>query len=150
MNEPNKQETAVTQLAPRRMQLAEHARQVWHITPEKDTPLDAVLEPKYWAHVSMQMKPGDHIEVLAEDGTWFAELIAIDPGRLYCKVALLRKAVLEKVDVEGGELAGLQIRHRGALKKWCVIRENDVIQAELGSKEAARAWALEHLKAMAA
>lgn len=155
MNEKAKQETAVTQLAPRRMQLAEHAFVTWHVTPENGTPLEAVLDPKYWANAvhSHDMKAGHRIIVDAEDGSYTATLFVRETGRMYAKVALLSKNLLGAPDAaDAVEYDGFALKYRGTVMKWTVTRVSDgkVIQEGLGTKDTAREWVTQHLKAMAA
>lgn len=57
------------------MQQAEFARTVWDATPPAGTTLDDMMDPAYWVHVAAKLKPWDRIEVRAEDGTWYAELV---------------------------------------------------------------------------
>ena len=94
----------MTQLASNRLHLAEHRRNIFDVVPEHGTPFEELLKDSYWAHVSAKLKPGDHIEVRAEDGSYYAELIVQDAGRLYAKVAKLVHVVLDAVEVREGSL----------------------------------------------
>jgi hypothetical protein len=142
------QETVVTQLAPRRLQLAEHARNVHYVTPEPGTPIDALLDPAYWAHCSRLFQKRDHIEVNAEDGAYFAELMVLETGHLYAKVALMRKVEFKANTVEADGLDGYDFKHSGSKQEWCVIRKSDkkvLIEGRL-TKESAIDWLKDHLK----
>jgi hypothetical protein len=96
------EETKVTQLSPNRLMLSEHAHQTWVASPETGTPPEALLDPKCWAHYSvnpnMQMKPGDLILVKPEDGTFFQELLVREVFRGGIKVLQLRLVNLDKVE----------------------------------------------------
>lgn len=85
MSDSKPQETKVTQLAPNRLALAEHAHQTWVAAPETGTPPEATLDPKYWSHYSvnpnMQMNMGDIILVKPEDVTYFQELLVRERDR---------------------------------------------------------------------
>lgn len=127
MADAKKQGTAVTQLAPNRLKFSEHTRNIFTMTPEAGTPIEALVDKGYWAHVAAKFKPGDRIEVLAEDGEYFAELLVQDAGRLYAKVAVLRHVKLDSVEVQESDLVigDLSIKHRGPHLKWCVLRGKD-------------------------
>jgi hypothetical protein len=147
------QETAtVTQLNPHRMQPAESKRTVWHVTTEAETPLDAVLDPKYWAGCASKMRSRDRIEVEAEEGTYFAELMVLDVGRASAQVVLMRKVEFKANTVSGADLGDFEVTWRGVDKKWCVVRKSDkrVQRDGLETKQQAVNWATEHLKTIAA
>lgn len=141
----------MTQLATNRIQLAEHMRNIWYVTPEPNTPLDALLEPKYWAHVSAKFRPRDRIEVDAEDGSYFAELIVADAGRLFAKVNLLRKYELTPVEMK--EISpDFEVRWAGPHAKWRVVRKSDrgLIKEGFENRQEAEMYLQSHVRAMAA
>lgn len=145
-------EGKVTQLAPSRLQLSEHAHQTWVAYPETGTPPDAVLDPKYWAHYSVNantdMKPGDIILVKPEDGTYFSELIVRAKTTGAVKVRELRRVILDATEdfADDGEY---EIRWSGNALKWRVIRRHDKreLVSGLTDRDAARDWLKEHKKA---
>lgn len=138
----------MTQLAGKRHHLAEGRRNIFCVTPEHNTPYEAILRDDYWAHVSAKMKPGDRIEVLAEDGSYFAELLVQDAGRLYAKVAELRHVKLDAVEVkEGGMVVeGYEVAWKGPQLKWCVLRGKDRLKDGM-DKASAIQWMQSHAKA---
>lgn len=141
----------MTQLQPIRLKFAEHERNQWFVVPEHGTPFEALLDPAYWAHVSAKFKPCDEITVNAEDGSYYARLLVQDAGRLYAKVAELQYTELNAVDVmQGGPgLQGHEIKWRGPILKWCVLRGKDVLKDGL-TKEAALSWLAQYGKTLAA
>lgn len=141
----------MTQLQTARFKLTEHENNDWTVYPEKDTPLEAILEPGYWAHISAKLRPFDEIRVIAEDGSFYARLLVQDAGRLYAKVAKIEYVELNKVDVEqaSGAIAGYKIKWRGPHEKWSVLRGEDVLVSGK-TKDAANLWLVEHLKTIAA
>lgn len=150
------QEGKMTQLAPNRVMLAEQARNTWHANPEAGTPVDALLDPKYWAHYavshSIVIKPGDRIEAYPDDGTYFAELLVRDVSRGGIRVAELRRKEFDKVEAVGESIDGHLIKYQGARIKWAVIRESDKKRLSEGhaDPQTARDWLREHAKAFAA
>lgn len=150
------QEGKVTQLAPNRVMLAEQARNLWHASPESGTPLDALLEAKYWAHYavshSIVIRPGDRIEAYADDGSYFAELIVRDVARGGIRVAELRRKEFDKIESVGEAIDGHLIKWQGSKVKWAVIRAADQKRLSEGhaDKQQAYDWLREHHKAFAA
>lgn len=132
----------MTQLQTTRFESAEHQRNLWVAVPEHGTPFEAVLTPAYWAHVSARMRPWDRIEVTPEDGSYFAELLVQDAGRLYAKVAVLQNVKLELVEVRMGEdgSSDYEVKWAGSVKKWRVMRKSD--RAELRDRFPTQAEAL--------
>ena len=138
----------MTQLAANRLHFAEHRRNIFDVVPEHGTPFEEILKDGYWAHVSAKMKPGDHIEVRAEDGSYYAELMVLDAGRLYAKVCQLLFVKLDAVDVkEGGLMAeGYEVAWKGPQLKWCVFRGKDRLKDGM-DKASAIQWMNSHTKA---
>lgn len=140
-------------LHPSRMQLAEHRRQIWHIVPEHGTAFADLLSPAFWSHVSRQMKPADRIEVSAEDGSYFAELIVIDAGMQFAKVAVLREVKLETVEPAApAVLDGHKVEWAGPHSKFRVLRTVDrkVLKDGFATRADAHAWLAGYSKSLAA
>lgn len=143
----------MTQLQPSRCKLAEYQRAIFAITPEPETPFEALLMPHYWAHVSNHFRPGCKLEIFPPEGHYYAELIVQDCGRLFAKVAVLMKVELHAVEVGTADLdlSGYSVRYGGASQQWCVDRLNakgkkDTLKSECGTKEEAEAWMRQHVR----
>ncbi len=140
----------MTQLQPSRCKQAEYIRLVYGVTPEAGTPFEALLSEHYWAHVSMHFRPGSRIEVFPPEGHYYAELIVRDCGRLYAKVALLRKVELDAIDVGSNDidLSAYDLKYCGPNAQWCVHRKADkaLLKSEFGSKYAAQTWLAQHAR----
>jgi|AGTN01.3.fsa_nt_gi hypothetical protein len=140
----------MTQLAANGLKEAASVRNVWTVTPEFGIPHEALLKDGYWAHVSAKLRPGDHIEVLAIDGSYFAELLVLDAGKLYAKVRSLRHVKLDAVEVPESELMveGLEAKWQGPVLKWCVLRGPDRLKEGM-DKASAIQWMKNHAKVAA-
>lgn len=141
----------MTQLAPTRCKIADYVRTEFVVTPEAGTPFEALLAEHYWAHCSLNFRPGSKLEVHPPEGHYYAELIVQDCGRLFAKVAVLNKVNLHAVEV--GVDAGPQaysVKYCGPNALWCVHRKVDgaLIKSELGTKDAALEWAKQHSASM--
>lgn len=141
----------MTQLMPVRLKFAENERNQWFVVPEAGTDFDALLDPAYWAHVSAKFKPCDIIEVHAEEGSYYGRLLVQDAGKLYAKVAKLEYVELDKVEVTQSNpaLTGHEVKWRGPIHKWCVVRGPDVLKEGLQKSEA-HAWLGQYSKTLAA
>jgi hypothetical protein len=148
------EDNLVAQLQAAQFQPAEFARQVYQAVPSHGTTIDDMLKPEYWAHIATKLRPTYRIEVNAEDGSFFAELIVRDAGRTWAKVALLRhKTFDDGADILGESPApDYVINFRVGPTKWRVQRKSDgeVLRSGFISKPEAEAWAKTHTQAMAA
>lgn len=139
----------MTQLQPSRCKLAEFERAVFSITPEEGTPFDALLDPGYWAHVSGHFRIGSRIEIYPPEGNYYAELFVQACGRLFARVAVLRKIDFDAVDVSEDDLtAGYTVKYSGMHAKWAVYRVSDktMVASKMEDKPAAMAWLAQHVK----
>lgn len=141
----------MTQLATDRIQFAQHMRNVWYVTPEAGTPIEALLEPQFWAHVSSKMKPRDRIEVDAEDGSYFVELRVEDAGRLFAKVVVLRQCNLG-VTEQKEDSPDFKVMWAGPHAKWRIVRSKDrgLLKDGFETRQDADLYLASHIKAMAA
>ena len=138
----------MTQLAPTRLHLSEEKSNKFFVVPEAGTPFEALLNDSYWAHVSAKMKPQSQIEVWAEDGSYYAELLVLDAGKLYAKVATKVHIKLDAIEVKEGGLMveGYEVKWQGPHLKWCVLRGKDRLKDGM-DKASAIHWMQNHAKA---
>lgn len=133
---------SIPRLLPHQLVLAEQARNVWHINLETVMVPEDFLRAECYAHVAKQLHRGDHIHVLAEDGSWYAEFIirsidgsAVQVGETLYKEFEPTGLIADAYDVEWA----------GQREKARVIRKSDrrVMVSGLPSKEAAAGWLLD-------
>ena len=141
-----------TALSPERFKNAEFERQVHVANADEGTQPGDLLSADYWSHAAAQMKPWDRIEVRANDGTWFAELLVLDVNRNWAKVAMLSLTKLTSIDVsQSGAQAAMpyRVEYKGPQLKWVVIRKTDqeVVHSGETSVEGATLWMNERMKA---
>lgn len=134
-----------------RFNQAEYVRNIWAVTPEAGTKVEDMLDPAFWSHVAASLKPWDKIEVRAEDGTFYAELLVLQSARNWAKVRLLSRVELKDAMPEGREVDGHIIKWAGPHAKWRVIRSTDnaVIHEKAESEAAANKWLTDHLRVTA-
>lgn len=143
-----KLETKVTQLTPSRFTAAEVVRNQWFVKPEFGTPMDALLDPAYWAHVSSRLRRGDHIYAMSEDNSYHGAFLVMDSGRLFAKVVKIPGMCF---DIKSAEMLNVQLPHGYDIKwrgprKWTVLRGKDVLKEDL-EKADAENWLRDHVKA---
>lgn len=160
---PEAEKNVIRKLLPGELKQADYVRSRWQITLKEGETLEDALKPEYWCHVGDKLNRGnaggrafDRIEVLAHDMSFYAELIVLDRGKLWAKVAVLQnvrldkekaeaKAVREEKTAAGEE--GYTIKYHGSNKLWIVQRNSDklIIFEGIGNKEDAQKKLDEHL-----
>lgn len=141
MSEPAK---AHVSLPAARFSLAEHARYLHHADVPAGTSSEALMEPGYWRHVTGRLKKGGRIEALAEDGSYFAELLILDAGKSGAVVTALRVIDLAPVD-STGDVGAFDFRFVQKLG-WTVVRKADKerVSQGHGTEAEARKWAADN------
>lgn len=139
-------ERGIPVMSPGRMRLAEYDRQDWVANVEVGVTVEECLEPAYWAHMAAQLKPYDHIEIRADDGTWVADLVVLGADRTWAKVALKEKYNLTTKDVSLTQASKHTVEWKGPQHRWAVIRTSDasMVKSSFQGKEDAAAWMKEH------
>lgn len=130
------------QLSPPRLKLAEFVRSHFRVEPEAGTPIEAVLDPAFLAHVAGRLGPGDRLEILPECMTYYAEALVVDATPLSARVQL----VLGPVELAAGEqvLASdiFDARWISPAVRFGVIRKSDdaVMAKQFETKADAERW----------
>lgn len=130
-----------------RFKLAEYDRQEWIANCEYGTTVEDILDPSYWSMSTLRIKPYDHIEARAEDGSWIAHLIVTGVDRSWAKVVIDRVIKLTTSDVSMTQAAAKhEVSWKGPQYKYSVIRLSDSERIKEGfqSKDEAYAWMREH------
>lgn len=122
----------------RRMELAEFSIK-WHFaTVPADMPEEILMVPATWRNVARKASRHDRIIVDAEDGSWTQTFLVRDQSA----EAIWLSKIGERTDpVVGIEVhTGYEIRHRGPINKWSVIK-GGILQSEgHETKQAAELW----------
>lgn len=129
---------ATPMVSPNRVQAADHGRNVWLVTSETGDHPEDFLEASYWANVSKDFRPFDHVEVRTDDGTYWAEFLVLASDRTWAKLHLLREARLALVD-EVETSPEFKVLWKGPHKKFCVIRISDSSAVHEGEQEKGQA-----------
>jgi hypothetical protein len=128
-------------LAANRFSLAETRRNIWQIVPEDGTPYESLFDKDYWAAMASKLRPYDRIELLADDGSFWAELLVLMATKTQAAVMELRK-----IDISTKEVTQVEekfaVKWRGPHSKWAVIRAADcnVIKSGFESADDAKSF----------
>lgn len=148
------QERPIYILGPERLKGAEFERLIYVANPGEGVTMDDLLKPECWASVTNLLRPWSHIEVRAEDGSYYAELLVTGVDRAWAKVEVLNFKELTTKDVAltaATRESRYEIKHTPGLQ-WHVIRKSDrhivkdSMQLRMQAEEALR----EHLKTVPA
>lgn len=144
---PQAEERKIEPLMSASLQEGEFRRTVYVALVAKGVSLQDALEPKFWAHTAPKLKPYDKIELRAEDGTWYAEVIVMDSSRTWARVKpLVGPVFFTTGDVSESQAAAtdFEVIHRGP-KKWSVIdKKNRKVYFEGGAlRDDAERWVKE-------
>jgi len=137
-----------------RLRGAEFERIVHTANPPAGHTLEHMLQPAYWAHVAPKLAPWNRIEVRAEDGTYFGELLVLACDRTWARMHVLRWDDLTTQDVSMTEAlatSGYEIKHNPNMR-WHVIRKSDrqVMHKDDQTLADAQTWLREHQKVVPA
>src|SRR5258706_10614046 len=83
------QERPIYILGPERLKGADFERIIYVANPGEGVTMEDLLSPEGWASVANLLRPWSHIEVRAEDGSYYAELLLTGADRAWAKVEVL-------------------------------------------------------------
>jgi hypothetical protein len=121
--------------------------QVWTSYTLVMTPGQAVedaLDSDFWAHVAKMLQPYDTVRLIAEDGSYVAEIMVTTAGGTYVKMTELWRWVrpddTPQTDADAPQIA--YPKFRGPVLRWCVMRtsDDDCLKEGFQDKPAAEQW----------
>ena len=139
---PNQQQQV--QLPPNALQLFEQISTRYDAEIQQGVTPENLLEPAFWAHQAVRLRPMDEIRARAIDGTWVATYLVLDCSRTWARVRQLSFHSLTTGQVAETQasqqavkdyIAGHNVVFRGALHKWSITRKLDKAVIEEGITE---------------
>ena len=140
-----------------KLKRAEHERMVYRVKDlDEGTEVQDIMKPEFWCHVGRVLRPFDLIEVLMDNGGRYVELVVMDAGPLWAKVAIKtdinlagEKLAAAETRAENEENAPYKAEWKGGAK-WCVIRQSDgeIIERGLSSKDEANKYIEQYNKVL--
>lgn len=148
------QERSPVSLEVQQLKGAEFERVIHRAYPPKSHTIEDMRRPAYWATVAQKLRPWEQIEVCAEDGTWFAQLLVLAVERSAAVVHVLSYHELSTADVALTALAGsekYEVKHTPGLG-WHIIRKADrhIVRDHLNTRDDAVTTLAEYLKTIPA
>ncbi len=143
----------MTKILEKSFSLVDYARQTFVARPATGTTIEDVLDENYWSHVAKKVNPHDIIEVVPEDGSFYAKLLVTSRGGLWVRVAKLECVSLIAAPVAAKKpVDGFEIGWAGPNDKWRVVRKGDkmVVGKNFTSREDADKWLNDHIKEISA
>ncbi len=142
---------------PDRLTMATAIRRVFHYTVESGKSVDDTIamlgKPMFWSKVGNLLRPLDHVEVVDDNQSFFAECIVLRADNADGVVLkLLRGVMLDGAgtsDTIMRDRTGMQAVYKGPHLKWCVLRGDDVLSDRHQSEAAAHAWINQQTRAHA-
>jgi hypothetical protein len=128
-------------IAINRFAQAEQKRTVYRVTLPEGVAFEATLHPTYWAHVSTRLVPYDRIEVLAEDGRFFGELLVTKVSRTEAHMAKLSLTDLDPSmkTIPSHTTEDMKVSWKGEMRKFVIERmaDNTVIREGIDQRSVA-------------
>jgi hypothetical protein len=145
-------EKVIYVLGAERMKQAEYERSLYVVTPTPGVTIDDLIKPECWAAVSLKLRPWDHVEVRAEDGTYYAEFLVMACDRSWALVHVLNYHALSTPDVSLSQAhSAYEIKHTPNLR-WHIVRKSDrhIVKDSMQLRSQAEDALREHLKTVQA
>lgn len=121
------------------LQSTETARAHYIAKPDPTVTRADILRKAFWSHVARTLRPGDRIDVLADDSSWFMELVVRASNGTEAEVGELRYVTFDAIAARNPD--DYEIAKKGPAK-WRITRkiDNVVVKEGLESEGAALAW----------
>ena len=142
-----------------KLKQADYVRNVFAATIPQGTEFNEILNPAFWAHTSNKLHPTDRIEIMDEEGTYFAEVMVVSCAKNWAKVSVLRfhelsEAIPDSKATTAEELKAKKLEYKidwTQDTKARVIRlaDKQVLQENFPSKADAEKWLTSYLTSMA-
>lgn len=138
MQDEKQQKKPEPQLNPGRFKEHQYANTNFIVEAEPDTKPEQVLDTAYWSHVAVNLRPFDRIDVHAEDGAWWMELLVVAATRNWAKVVVVQRLDLADADPVPIQVEGYEVKWRGP-KKFAILRLKDgqVIEENIATRDLA-------------
>lgn len=127
-------------------------RTTYFVNIPADTPVEAILQPTYWANVTERIHLRNHIEADWQDGSKLIVLRVVGVGPDHVKVKVMNEY---RFDIESKvvPLNDFRVEYiREGSRAWSIIRKstNEYIKDGLNSRDEANLWLQENMSKIAA
>lgn len=129
------------------LKLRESTNNTWRAVAPRGTSRERLLDSDFWSTVADKFLPYDTIAVVAEDRSYYCELLVLESGRGYAALIELNYHVLPALLVSNAGLPpNHEIIHLGPDELYAVRRCSDGVLLGKGfsSREEAVSFLLDH------
>jgi len=136
----------VTPITLNKIKPAEYMRNVFAATVPPSVSLEDIQKGSYWVNIAKTLNVSDRIEVISEDGTFFAELFVTSRVLTSVRVKLIRSVDLVEEEAPVEEESELEVKYRGQVSKHAVQNKvtKAILQDGFATNEEAKLFLLNH------
>lgn len=131
--------------------LAEHGFRRFNALVDSDVRRDELEDPRFWEHVHQQLREFDEVRVVAEDGSFVANLLVVAKVSNCAYMRVIWGLDLEPPAVNAATASQdrYEVKYRGNAK-WCVVDSStgECLKTGLPSKSKAQRELEEYLLAI--
>ncbi len=127
--------------------LRESVNNRWRVVVPSGTPRNQLTVSDLYRLVAGDLVPYDKVILVADNSSWYAEMLVIDSGTGHASLVELVFKELPRTIVADGDLpANHEVFHGGPDSGWCVRRvgDNVMLGTNFPSRQAAVAHLLDH------
>lgn len=101
--------------------------------------LEDYLDPNIWASIAPTINPHDIINIVCEDGSWFAQVFVVSAARQWIKVEVLIYKEFKDSTEEPGADQEYAVQWKGPVRRFCIVRvkDNSCVTENIQTKEEA-------------
>jgi len=115
----------------------------WSLVLTPEMTRDDLFVPRFWAHIAVNFRPGDIVEVRFDDGSYYGEYYVLDCSRIHVSVKEILWVSLE--DKSGASVVSsdeFEYKWRGPMHGHCAVRTQDgePVVSGLASKSDVQKW----------
>jgi hypothetical protein len=115
---------------------------------------DEVMHPQFWTHIAPKVRAYDVIDVRAEDGRYWAQLLVVRASLKEVVVRMYNYVDLDPAlaQMEDLKIEGMLVAWKGAHDKFVVIRDQDkvIVRTGIDSRSQAIQEAIQYARNIAA
>lgn len=143
---------ATFKLAPNALRPPGGVWHTWEVVLPAGTSKDDVFRADFWANNVNRLPPMTRVVFITQDMEFEGEVLVLDSGVGFARVVPIRFTQIQASDAQMPDESPLKVEWKAPRLKYAVIRKGDgeIMKSGFAQRHDAEAWAINHLKAMAA
>lgn len=133
----------------RHVGVGQYEQMHFHITANEDVQPEDLLSRDYYSLIARKINPGNKISVWREDRRLYGELIVVAAGVNWVEAVFISPPVIIEGNAHAENMGSdFEVRDRGEIKKWTVIRRVDGNEIHSGepTAELAHRWLADYIR----